>query len=93
MPALVLLFFMIRMNRQDTELRKRRAEEARQQKAEEIGRQMAGRLGEAEQALLRELVARPGIIHDLPLTHPGLVFAGRVREGKLQMPRDSAAKP
>jgi signal transduction histidine kinase len=93
LPALVLLFFTIRMNRQDSELRERRAEEARQQKAEEIGRHMANRLGEAEQALLRELAADPGIIHDLPPTHSGLVFAGPVREGDLQMPWDSVAKP
>jgi signal transduction histidine kinase len=93
LPALVLLFFTIRMNRQDTELRKRRAEETRQQKAEEIGRQMAGRLGEAEQAVLRELSADPSVIRGIFLRHPGLVFAGRIYEGELRMPWDSVVKP
>jgi len=92
LPALVLLFFTIRMNRQDNELTKRRAEESRQQKAVEIGRHMADRLGKAEQALLQELSTDSPIIRDIRRTHPDLVFWGRIQDGKLQMPWDSAAK-
>jgi signal transduction histidine kinase len=80
------------MNRQDNELRKRRAEEARQQKAVEIGQHMAGRLGKVEQALLQELSANSPITRDIRLTHPDLVFVDRIKGGELEMPWDSAAK-
>jgi signal transduction histidine kinase len=86
LPALVLLFFTIRMNRQDRELRERRAEETREQMAEEIGRHMADSLERAAQALLRELTANPGVIRTSRLAHPVLVFAGRIGDGELQMP-------
>jgi signal transduction histidine kinase len=92
LPALALLFFTLHMNRQDNELRKRRAEEARQQKAEEIGQHMANRLEKAVQALLKELSADSSIIRKVRLTHPDLVFMGRVQEGALQMPWESAEK-
>jgi len=80
------------MNRQDNELRIRRAEEARQQKAVDIGRHMADRLGNAEQALLQELSADSSNIRKIRLTHPDLVFVGRIQDGELEMPWDSAAK-
>jgi signal transduction histidine kinase len=86
----LLLFFVIRVNRQENELRARRAEEARQRKAEEIGRGMASYLADAEQRLFRELpidldgVGEPG--HALT----SLVFAGRIEEGELHMPWDRA---
>lgn len=92
MPALVLLVFTLRMNRQDNELRIRRAEETRQQKAVEIGRHMADRLGKAEQALLQELLTDSSNIRKIRLTHPDLVFVGRIQDGELEMPWDSAAK-
>ena len=90
LPALLLLFFVIRVNRQENELRARRAEEARQRKAEEIGRGMASYLADAEQRLFRELpidsdgAGEPG--HALT----SLVFAGRIEEGELHMPWDRA---
>jgi len=92
LPALVLLFFTIRMNRQDNELRTRRAEEARQQKAAEIGRHMADRLEKAEQTLLQGIFEASPVIHVNRLIHPELVFAGRIRDGELEMPWDSAAQ-
>jgi hypothetical protein len=46
LPALLLFVFIVRLNRQDIELRKTRAVEARQQKAEEIGRPPGGKTGE-----------------------------------------------
>ena len=92
LPALVLLFFTIRMNRQDNELRTRRAEEARQQKAAEIGRHMADRLEKAEQTLLQGISEDSPVIHVNRLTHPELVFVGRIRDGELEMPWDRAAQ-
>jgi signal transduction histidine kinase len=80
------------MNRQDNELRKRRAEEARQQKAEEIGRHMADRLEKTENVLLRELSADSGLIHKVHLKHPDLIFVGRIQKGELKMPWDSDEK-
>lgn len=93
LPALVLLFFTIRMSSQDRELRQRRAEENRVQKAAEIGRHMAERLGKTEQALLRQLADDPALIRSLPPTSSDLVFMGRIREGELQMPWEDATKP
>ena len=55
LPALVLFVFIVRMNRQDNELRKKRAEEAKQQKAGEIGLHLAERLEKTEKVLLQEL--------------------------------------
>ena len=91
MPALVLLFFTLRMNRQDSELRKRRAEEARQQKAEEIGRHMADRLAKAARALLQELSVDSRIIPAVRRLDSDLVFVGRIRDGELQMPWETVA--
>ncbi|HUU38548.1 MAG TPA: ATP-binding protein [Candidatus Desulfaltia sp.] len=80
------------MNRQDNELRIRRAEESRQQKAEEIGRHMADRLEKAVQDRLRELSADSSIVRKIHLTHSDLVFMGRIQDGELQMPWDGAGK-
>ncbi len=80
------------MNRQDNELRTRRAEEAQQQKAAEIGRHMADRLEKAEQTLLQGISEASPIIHVDRLTHPELVFVGRIRDGELEMPWDSGAQ-
>jgi tetratricopeptide (TPR) repeat protein len=88
LPALVLLFFVIRVNRQENELRERRAEEARQRKAEEIGRGMAAHLAEAEQAFLRTLSADPDGVWEPGPAIAGLVFAGRIEDGALRMPWD-----
>lgn len=92
LPALVLFFFTLRMNRQDNELRKRRAEEARQQKAEEIGRHLADRLEKTKQDLLRELSAESPLTRKDICLHSGLIFVGRIQKGQLQMPWDRAAK-
>ncbi len=92
LPALVLLFFTLRINRQDNELRKRRAEEIRQQKAEEIGRRLADRLEKTKQDFLRELSAESCIIRKVLFMHSDLVFLGRIQKGQLQMPWDSAKK-
>jgi len=89
---LVLLFFTLRINRQDNELRKRRAEEARQQKAEEIGRHLADRLEKTKQDLLRELSAESPLNRKVLSLHSGLIFVGRIQKGQLQMPWDRAAK-
>ncbi len=86
LPALVLLFFTIRMNRQDRELRISRAQDAQIQKAEEIGQHLAVRLERAEQSLLQELTAEPSGIKNIPPSYPGLVFLGLIREGELKMP-------
>ncbi len=93
LPALVLAFFSLRLNRQDNELRKRRAEEARQQKAEEIGRHMADQLAEAERAVLQGLAADPGFIRKSLPTGSVLIFVGRILDGQLQMPWESSGKP
>lgn len=92
LPALVLLFFTLRINRQDNELRERRAKEARQQKAEEIGRNLADRLEKTTQDLLREMSAESRIIRKAHLMHPDLVFVGCIQKGQLQMPWESAEK-
>ena len=86
LPALVLLVFIVRMNRQDNELRKKRATEAKQQKAEEIGRHMADRLEKTEKLLLQELASDPASIQTVCRTHPELVFVGRIVKEELLMP-------
>ena len=90
LPALVLLFFTVRMNRQDIELRNRRAGEARQQKAEEIGRQLAVWLNKTERALLQELASNPDGNRTIYQTFPDLVYVGKIVEGELLMPWDRA---
>jgi tetratricopeptide (TPR) repeat protein len=90
LPALVLFVFIVRMNRQDNELRKTRAAEAQQQKAEEIGRHLAERLVKTERALLQELTSDPASIHSVYRTHPELVFVGRIVKEELLMPWDRA---
>lgn len=80
------------MNKQDLELRKRRAEETRQQKAKEIGRHLAERLNSIEQALLRELSTDPSIIRKATFTYPEMVFLGRINRGELQMPWEGTEK-
>jgi hypothetical protein len=62
LPALVLFVFIIRLNRQDNELRKKRAAEAQQQKAEEVGRHLADRLGKTEKIILQELASNSASI-------------------------------
>jgi len=86
LPALVLLVFIVRMNRQDIELRKKRAVEAKQQKAEEIGRYLADKLEKTERVLLQELASDPSRIQTIYQTHPELVFVGRIEEEELLMP-------
>ncbi|MDH4220409.1 MAG: HAMP domain-containing histidine kinase, partial [Candidatus Aminicenantes bacterium] len=86
LPALVLFVFIVRMNRQDIELRKRRAMESKQQKAEEIGRYLAERLEKTERVLLQELALDPASIRTVYRTHPELVFVGRIVKEKLLMP-------
>jgi len=80
------------MNRQDKELRKRRAEEARQQKAEDIGRHLAERLDKIEKALLRELSTDPSVIRKTTFTYPEVIFVGLINRGQLQMPWEGAEK-
>jgi len=86
LPALVLLVFIVRMNRQDNELRKQRAAEAKQQKAEEIGRYLADRLEKTERILLQELALDPASIRTVYRTHPELVFVGCIVKEELVMP-------
>ncbi len=86
LPGVVLLFFTLRMNRQDNELRTRRAEEVRQQKAEEIGLHMADRMERAEQVYLQELSTEAENSRAIHLTPSELVLVSRVKDGKLQMP-------
>ncbi len=86
LPALVLLVFIVRMNRQDKELRMNRAVEAQQQKAEEIGRYLADRLGERERTLLQELASDPVTLRTVYRTYPDLVFVGRIVKEELMMP-------
>ncbi len=90
LPALVLFVFIVRMNRQDNELRKKRAEEAKQQKAEEIGRHLAGRLEKTEKVLLQELALDPASMRTVYQTHPELVFVGRIVKEELLMPWEGA---
>ena len=86
LPALVLLIFIVRMNRQDNELRNNRATEAKQQKAEEIGQHLADKLEKTEKILLQELVSDPSSIRTFYRSHPELVFVGGIEEEKLLMP-------
>ena len=88
LPALVLLFFTIRMNRQDNELREGRAEEARQQKAQEIGKHLADLLNRAERTLQQEMESTPDWSKTIYRTSPDLVYAGKIVEGNLKMPWD-----
>ena len=90
LPALVLLFFTIRMNRQDNELREGRAEEARQQKAQEIGQHLADLLNKAERTLQQEMESTPDWSKTIYRTFPDLVYAGKIVEGNLEMPWDDA---
>jgi hypothetical protein len=87
---LVLLFFIVRLNRQDIELRKGRAAEARQGKAEEIGRHLAERLERAERTLLQELADEPADIRTIYKTLPHLIFTGSISDGELLMPWEEA---
>jgi signal transduction histidine kinase len=80
------------MNKQDLELRKRRAEEARWQKAKEIGSYLAERLNGIEQSLLRELSSDPSINQKVTSTYPEMVFLGRIIGEELQMPWEGAHK-
>jgi len=90
LPALVLLVFIVRMNRQDNELSKKRAMEAKQQKAEEIGQYLADRLEETERALLQELALDPASMRTAYRTYPELVFVGRIAKEELLMPWEGA---
>jgi len=90
LPALVLFVFIVRMNRQDNELRKKRAAEVKQQKAEEIGRHLADRLEKTEKILLHELALDPASNQSIYRTHPGLVFVGRMKKNVLLMPWEEA---
>lgn len=86
LPSLVLMVFIVRLNRQDNELRKKRAAEAQQQKAEEIGRHLAERLGKTEKIILQELTSDSTNINSFYRTHSELVFAGSIKNQKLLMP-------
>ena len=86
LPALVLLVFTVRLNRQDNELRKRRAAETQQHKALEIGRYLADRLSERERTLLQELASDPATLQTVYRTYSDLVFVGRIVKEELMMP-------
>jgi signal transduction histidine kinase len=86
LPALVLFVFIVRLNRQDIELRKTRAVEAQQQKAEEIGRYLAERLKAEEKTVLQELESDPGSSQSIYRAHPGLVYVGQIVKEELLMP-------
>jgi signal transduction histidine kinase len=90
LPALVLLVFVVRLNRQDIELRKTRASEVRQQKAEEIGRHLTKRLGKSEKILLQEVASDPSSIETAYRKYPELVFVGFIKENELLMPWEGA---
>jgi hypothetical protein len=75
LPAVVILVFTLRMSRQESELRKRRAEEARLQKAAGIGRHVAERLGKTEQVLLGELSVEPESAEGAPHSRPPPCFS------------------
>ncbi len=92
LPALVLLVFIVRLNRQDIELRKTRAIEVRQQKAEEIGRHLALGLEKSEKILLQDLASDPSRIQLLYRKHPELVFVGFIKENELLMPWEGAGE-
>jgi signal transduction histidine kinase len=86
LPALVLFVFIIRLNKQDNELRKKRAAEIQQQKAEEIGQHLADRLKKTEKIILQELDTNSGNNKNIYSTHPELVFVGRIVKKELLMP-------
>ena len=90
LPALVLLIFIVRLNRQDIELSKKRTTEAKQQKAEEIGQHLADRLEETERAILQELALESCNIQTVYQKHPELVFVGRIAKEELLMPWEGA---
>ncbi len=90
LPALVLLVFIVRMNRQDIELRKTRALEVREQKAEEIGRHLADRLEKTKAVILQELAADPSSFGTAYRKYPELVFVGYLVENELLMPWEGA---
>ncbi|MCJ7580682.1 MAG: hypothetical protein MUP98_09120, partial [Candidatus Aminicenantes bacterium] len=90
LPSLVLLFFTVRMNRQDNELRKRRAEETKQLKAQEIGQLLADLLERAEGTLQQEMDLTPDWSKSIYQTFPDLVYAGKIVDGDLKMPWDDA---
>ena len=92
LPALALFVFIVRLNRQDIELRQTRAVEAQQQKAEEIWRHLAERLEEKEKAVLQELASNSGNSQNVYRTHSELVFAGRIVKGELLMPWEGAGE-
>ena len=93
LPALVLLFFIVRMNRQDHELRKRRVLETQQQKAEEIGRALADKLEKTERKLLLEWTEDSTQIQATYKRRSDLVFAGHIVAKELQLPwKDSEGK-
>ncbi len=86
LPALVLFVFIVRLNRQDNELRKKRAAEAQEQKAEEIGRHLAAKLEKTEGVILQELASDPASIQTTYPSHPELIFVGRIVKEELLMP-------
>jgi tetratricopeptide (TPR) repeat protein len=90
LPSLVLVVFLVRLNRQDNELRKKRAAEAKQQKAIQIGTYLTERLEETERFVLEKLISNPAIFQKNYRTHPELVFAGRIVKQKLLMPWEGA---
>ena len=85
LPALALFVFIVRLNRQDIELRKTRAVEAQQQKAEEIGRYLAEKLEAEENSVLQELKSDPGSNQSIYRAHPELVYTGRIVKEELLM--------
>jgi signal transduction histidine kinase len=80
------------MNRQDNELRKRRAGEARQQKAREIGQNMAEELSRIERDILKDLALDAGVPNPLYQEYQALIFVGRIVGGELVLPWESAGK-
>ena len=86
LPSLVLLIFIIRLNSQDIELRKKRANEAEQQKAEEIGRYLADRLENTKEIILQKLAFDPATIRSTYRTYPELIFVGQIVSDGLMMP-------
>ena len=88
LPSLVLLFFTVRMNRQDNELRKRRAEETKKLKAQEIGQHLVDLLERAEGTLQQDMDSNPDWSKTIYQAFPDLVYAGKIVEGDLKMPWD-----
>jgi len=74
------------MNRQDNELRNKRAAEAKQQKAEEIGRHLTQGLEKSEKILLQEFASDPSSIETVYRKYPELVFVGYIVENEFLMP-------